>query len=130
MKRLTKSDKNKVIFGVCGGLGEYFERDPILFRLLFVILLFMTGFFPFIIAYIILALMLPDAKTKNEEGKNTGDQIFPWKKGWFWVLLIVILAFLVIPFVFLIGFISYRISGGDSVINEDIYYPVRERVIR
>ena len=39
MKKLKKS-QNSILFGVCGGLGEYFEIDPIVFRLAF----FFLGF--------------------------------------------------------------------------------------
>ena len=37
-KRLYKSNKNKVLDGVCGGIAEYFNIDPTLVRLGFVIL--------------------------------------------------------------------------------------------
>ena len=37
-KRLYRSETNKVITGVCGGLGEYFEIDPVLVRVIAVIL--------------------------------------------------------------------------------------------
>ncbi len=55
-KRLVK--KNKKLFGVCGGLGEYFNTDATLIRILFVasVLLFGTG----ILLYIIMAIVMPD----------------------------------------------------------------------
>ena len=37
-KRLFKSRANRVICGVCGGVGEYFNVDPTIIRLLFVLL--------------------------------------------------------------------------------------------
>lgn len=37
MKKLYLSDTDKKIAGVCGGLGEYFEKDPTLFRVIFII---------------------------------------------------------------------------------------------
>lgn len=56
-KRLFKSRTNRVICGVCGGLGEYFNIDPTIIRLLFVLLGFTsTG----IIAYIIAAIVIPE----------------------------------------------------------------------
>ena len=56
-RRLVKS-KDKKIFGVCGGLGEYFDTDPTLIRILFVasVLLLGTG----ILLYIIMAIVMPD----------------------------------------------------------------------
>jgi phage shock protein C len=43
VKRLYLSDADKKIAGVCGGLGEYYEKDSTLFRVLFVLLFFVTG---------------------------------------------------------------------------------------
>lgn len=56
-RRLTKSKSNKMIFGVCGGLGEYFGIDPTLVRLAFVLLAFLNGIG--IVIYIILAVIMP-----------------------------------------------------------------------
>ena len=36
-KKLTKSQKNRMIAGVCGGLAEYFKIDPTIVRLIFVL---------------------------------------------------------------------------------------------
>ncbi|WP_394522441.1 PspC domain-containing protein [Lacrimispora sp. JR3] len=38
-KRLYRSVKNKVICGVCGGIGEYFAVDPVLIRLIWIFLM-------------------------------------------------------------------------------------------
>ena len=56
MKRLVKS-KDKKIFGVCGGLGEYFDIDPTVIRIIFVVafLMFLTG--PLV--YLVLAIVMP-----------------------------------------------------------------------
>ena len=43
MKRLYLSDKDRKIAGVCGGLGEIFNTDPVIFRIIFVITFFMGG---------------------------------------------------------------------------------------
>lgn len=55
-KRLVRQDKK--IAGVCGGLGAYFDQDPVLFRVLFVVsvVFFGTG----ILLYLIMALVIPD----------------------------------------------------------------------
>ncbi len=56
-KRLFKSRTNRVFFGVCGGLGEYFNIDPTIIRLLFILLgCTTTG----IIIYIIAAIVVPE----------------------------------------------------------------------
>lgn len=54
-KRLYRSDENKVLCGVCGGLGEYFNIDPTIVRLLWAILVFSgQGIFAYIVAAIIM----------------------------------------------------------------------------
>ncbi len=61
MKRLYLSNTEKKIAGVCGGLGEYFDVDPTIVRLLFIILCFATGIFPFILGYILCWIIAPRA---------------------------------------------------------------------
>ena len=58
-KRLYKSSASKVICGVCGGIAEYFNIDPVIVRLLLVLFTFMGG--SGIIAYIICAIVIPKA---------------------------------------------------------------------
>ncbi len=55
-KKLQRSADSK-IFGVCGGLGEYFDIDPTIIRIIFLIALvtFGTG----LLLYLILALVMP-----------------------------------------------------------------------
>ncbi|MBG9982675.1 PspC domain-containing protein [Aerococcaceae bacterium DSM 111020] len=57
-KRLYRSTTDRHIAGVCGGLGEYFNVDPSIFRIIFV-LLFLGGSAGFWI-YLILSLVLPN----------------------------------------------------------------------
>jgi phage shock protein C len=57
MKRLYRSRTNKVIAGICGGIGEYLETDPVLIRLIAVLFLF-TGGAAFI-AYILGIFVIP-----------------------------------------------------------------------
>ena len=54
-KRLYRQPKDKMIGGVCGGIAEYFEIDPVIVRVLFVIALFLgtMGFWLYIILWII-----------------------------------------------------------------------------
>ena len=59
-KRLYRSKKNKIIAGVCAGIGEYFEVDPVLIRLLWVIFVLMGG--SGILAYIIAWIIIPEEK--------------------------------------------------------------------
>ncbi|OGR44653.1 MAG: PspC domain-containing protein [Elusimicrobia bacterium GWA2_61_42] len=59
MKRLYRSNDNKVFAGVLGGLGEYFEVDPVLLRLGFVFLLLATAVVPGVIAYVAAVFIVP-----------------------------------------------------------------------
>lgn len=58
-KRLYLSNDNKKIWGICGGLGEYFNIDPTFIRILWVVLTIYSGFFPGVILYFILKLIIP-----------------------------------------------------------------------
>lgn len=60
-KRLTKSKTERKIFGVCGGLAEYFGIDPTLVRLAFVILALFNGIG--LVIYIILAVIMPSEES-------------------------------------------------------------------
>ena len=58
MAKLKKSSNQKVLFGVCGGLGEKFNIDPSIIRVVFVVgTLFSVDFLP--ILYIVLAICMP-----------------------------------------------------------------------
>ena len=63
-KQLTRSSSNRMIAGVCAGLGEYAHVDPTLIRLAAVVLLFVTG--PgMVLAYLIMALIIPEEPAKQ-----------------------------------------------------------------
>jgi phage shock protein C len=58
MKRLYKSQKNKIIAGVCGGIAEYLDVDPVLIRLVAVLFFFTGG--ATLIAYIVGMIIIPN----------------------------------------------------------------------
>lgn len=58
-KRLYRSRKDRKIGGVCGGIGEYFNIDPTVVRLIAVLLL-LPGGLPGLIPYIILWVVVPE----------------------------------------------------------------------
>lgn len=60
MKKLYKSKENRVIAGVIGGIGEYFDVDPIMLRLAWLLILIFTAVIPGIFVYLIAALIVPD----------------------------------------------------------------------
>jgi phage shock protein C len=55
--RLERSNSNKVIAGVCGGLAEYLAVDPTLVRVAFVVMTFVGGIG--ILAYIVMLILMP-----------------------------------------------------------------------
>lgn len=57
-KRLYRSKKDRMICGVCGGIANYFNIDPALVRLAFVLIAMGAG--SGILAYIIAAIIIPD----------------------------------------------------------------------
>jgi phage shock protein C len=57
MKRIYRSSKEHVIAGVCGGMGEYFDQDPVLFRIIFVLVTLLFGFG--ILAYLVFWISIP-----------------------------------------------------------------------
>lgn len=58
-KRLYRSRGNRMLCGVCGGIGEYFNVDPTIIRLAFVLFgCIGTG----IVAYFIAAVIIPDER--------------------------------------------------------------------
>jgi len=67
MKKLYRSKENKVWKGVLGGFGEYYNTDPTLLRVLFVIFVIVTGIFPGVLAYIIAIFMIPYKGTEGSK---------------------------------------------------------------
>ena len=64
MKKLYRSKKNRIIAGIIGGIGEYFGIDPVLLRLIWVLVVVFTGFFPGVITYIVAYFIVPEKTTK------------------------------------------------------------------
>ena len=58
-RRLTRSARHKMIAGVCGGLAEYFDLDPTLVRVAYVLISILSVAFPGVLAYIILMFVMP-----------------------------------------------------------------------
>ena len=70
-KRLTKSKKERMLFGVCGGLGEYFGIDPTFIRLAFAALA-LQGIG--IVLYIILAILMPSGEKLEMVPSTQGNR--------------------------------------------------------
>ncbi|MBQ8227770.1 MAG: PspC domain-containing protein [Clostridia bacterium] len=59
-KKLYRSVKDKKFCGVCAGVGEYFDIDPTIIRIIYALLTVFSVGFPGIILYIILAFIIPE----------------------------------------------------------------------
>ena len=58
-KQLTRLPNDKIIFGICSGLAQYFGMDKTVVRIIVVLLLLFTGFFPVGLLYIIAYFIMP-----------------------------------------------------------------------
>ncbi len=109
---LYRSETNKVLAGVAGGLGEYFNVDPNIIRIVFILLAIFGG--SGIIVYIVLWLIIPSKSNRNKnsqeairsnlEDMKTSTQTFAHSitrpdgskensKFW-WALIIIVIGFL------------------------------------
>ena len=66
MKVIYRSVQNKIIAGICGGVGEYLSVDPTLVRIIAVFLGLATGLLPFILTYAIGWLIIPVPPQKEQ----------------------------------------------------------------
>ena len=58
-KKLYRSREHRVLMGLCGGVAKYFDIDPILVRLIYMVVTVITGIFPGIIAYVLGIFIVP-----------------------------------------------------------------------
>ena len=65
-KQLTRSTNNRMIAGVCAGLGQYANLDPTVVRLVAVLLLFFSGPAA-VIGYLIIALIVPEEPVPQQQ---------------------------------------------------------------
>jgi phage shock protein C len=68
-RKLRRSDRERMLSGVCGGLAEYFDLDPTIVRLAFVLTAFAGG--TGLIAYIVLAIIMPMEGSDRTEPRAT-----------------------------------------------------------
>jgi phage shock protein C len=64
-KRLCRSQARKMLGGVCAGLGDYFEIDVTLIRLVFVAISLVTAIIPMVIFYLIAWIIIPVEEPKK-----------------------------------------------------------------
>jgi len=115
-KRLTRSATDKKIAGICGGMGEYFNVDSVIFRIAFVFAIFMGG--TGLILYLIMLLVIPEKQTSFQYSQNQQEEIIieniseETKKGIKDATLIVIGSLLILfgVFFFFVRIFPFRLQ--------------------
>lgn len=64
MKKLYLAQKDRMISGVCGGIGETYNIDPTVVRIVTVFLCLVTGILPLLVTYIVARFIIPKEPTK------------------------------------------------------------------
>jgi phage shock protein C len=91
--RLYRSRQDRVVAGVCGGLGHYFNVDPVLVRIGFVALTFAGG--AGILVYILAAILIPQATAEEDFARADATSVSQGRLV-FGGLLIVVGAYLLV----------------------------------
>lgn len=121
-KRLYRSSANNVIGGVCGGLGEYFNIDPVLVRVLAVLLAFANGFG--LLAYIVAWIIIPRKPLEVEEaelraaesrGSSAAPGMSPEPRYNGWTRYLPGLALVTLGLLMLVREFFYWFTWGDLV---------------
>ena len=121
MERLYKSRNDKIFDGVCGGIGQYFSMDPVLVRLLWVLLVLFGG--TGVLAYLVAMIIIPREPEREDAGEDPGQEIVPDKtfSQKFWgVLLIIVGIFLLIGVLGPVG----GLFAGAAVIMSSALWPL------
>ena len=71
-KRLRRSEKDSMLFGVAGGMAEYFDTDPTLMRAAWVVLVLVSAGTA-IIAYIAMAIIMPEQEAESGQSSQAAD---------------------------------------------------------
>lgn len=61
-KKLYRSKEDRIIAGVCGGLGKYLGTDSTVLRLIWSLIVIFTGIFPGVLVYILAIFIVPEEK--------------------------------------------------------------------
>ncbi len=133
IKRLYRSTTNRILLGVCGGLGEYFRIDPVIIRIIFVALTFAGG--SGIVLYIVMVLIVPkvpqgspsisDGSAPSIDIKHRAEELAAelkergiWKSRWTWlgIILVVLGALMLLSQLFPMRFFSWGMFWAAVVI--------------
>ncbi len=130
-RKLYRSKNDKILAGIFGGLGEYFDIDSNLLRLIGLLVLFLTAFIPFLIIYFISMFIIPSDREKGrEESENENknkDKSSPskpvYRKWWFWLIIVIFLFPIIL---IILGFVFFAQRTG---VVTDIVEIKEEKII-
>ena len=140
-KQIYRSETNRILAGVAGGLGDYFDIDPVIFRIIFVLLTVFGG--SGILIYIILWILIPDessselksdeairknAREMKDKAKRFADDIGMSSKdsSGSWIGIIIV----VLGILFLsdnLGFLKFNLLWPLIIIVFGLWLLVKER---
>lgn len=110
-KRLHRSSKNRVFAGIAGGIGQYFNVDPTIVRLVLLLLFFFTG--PLIVGFYVVAMLF----VPQEPGHQSEEQEGKWlegRRGMVRMIFILVLILIALSFLFWGSmFAMYHPMGED-----------------
>lgn len=127
-KHLYRSRTHRILGGVCGGLGEYFDIDPVLVRILTIMVFMLPGVG--ILSYIIAWIIIPERPFEEEVVESTRE-FSPWNNYIPGILLIGLGLFLLARsyFCFFDGYSIWAILlilGGAAL----IIYSMKTRALK
>ncbi len=141
-KRLYRSSSDKIIAGVFGGIGEYFDIDANLLRVVVLFIIFLTffgGLVPFLVIYFITMFIIPsererirgkDENVNEDEAEDDnytrdGSKISKpvYKKWVFWLIIVVLLSPVIL---IILGFLFFTARTSNVTDNVRIR---EERII-
>ncbi len=70
-RKLYRTKDNRMVAGVLAGIAEHFDHDPTIWRLMFILLLIVTGFMPGILLYIVAIYIIPLKPDAYSEAEYT-----------------------------------------------------------
>ena len=81
VKRLYRSKIDRIIAGVCGGFAEYFNIDPMIVRVLWLVVLFLSGFGLGVLIYLVCLIVMKDNPGQSFEDKKSQNTALYWGVG-------------------------------------------------
>lgn len=120
MERLYKSRTDKIFDGVCGGIGHYFGIDPVIIRLLWILLVLFGG--TGVVAYLVAMIIIPkEPEIAVDKDQKENVQVVTTYSQKFWGgLLIIVGIFLLIGLIGPVG----GLFAGAAVIMSSAFWPL------